>query len=413
MSGFGTHHATRSPLLWGGLIPPSPRSVHPGQRKTRCSVAEGRVSKDLSLKHVTLGNSDLLVSEACLGTMTYGQQNDEQEAHTIMSRAVDLGINFFDTAEMYPVAPKRETAGRTSTYIGSWLKTSSSKREDVIIASKIAGRTEVTTMKLQWLPANRSDPRGEEVMPRVDAKSIRSAVEGELRRLQTDYIDLFQIHWPDRYRPFFGKVRYRPENEWSPVPFEEQVQAMGNLIAEGKVRHWGLSNESTYGVTMMCITADKLNLPRPISVQNGYSLMDRNLENDLAETIAPSNFNLSLLPYSAAGGGALSGKYLNGARPKGARMSLFPDRYFRFLSDRSARATVEYGKIAREFGLTPVQLSYLFCKSRWFVESVIIGATTVEQLEENVNGFSLELPQEALDAIDGVHLKYSNPQNLD
>lgn len=188
---------------------------------------------------------------------------------------------------------------------------------------------------------------------------------------------------------------------------------MSSLIDEGKIRHWGLSNESTYGVTMMCCTADDMGVPRPISIQNSFSLIDRTFETSLAEACSPQNLDLPLLPWSAGGGGCLSGKYLDGKRPEGCRLSMFPERYFRFLTGRCEAAVRRYSEIAGEYGLTPMQLAYMFCKSRWFVGSTIIGATSIEQLDENTTGFALDLPPEALDAIDDVHLQYTNPQNLD
>lgn len=359
-----------------------------------------------ALKRVRLGDSSLQVSEACLGTMTFGQQNTEEEAHAQLAYAWERGVNFLDTAEIYPVMPMRETQGRTSEYVGRWLR--GMRREDVVVASKVSGRS----VGLAWVPANRTVPRGEEENPKLDRNSIRSAVEGELRRLQTDYIDLIQLHWPDRYVPSFGRQQYDPSNEWEAIPFEEQVAAIQELIDEGKIRHWGLSNETTYGVMQHCMAADKLGAQRPVTVQNQYSLVHRLFESELAEACAPSNLNIGLLPWSALAGGALTGKYLNGAMPEGARFSQFEGRYDRFNTPRMENAIKGYLKIAEEAGLTPAQLGYAFCRSRWYIPSTIVGATSVEQLKENLESF-VDLDEDILKAIDEVHIQFRNPSLTD
>jgi len=334
--------------------------------------------------------------------MTFGQQNTEAEAHEQLAYAKDIGINFLDTAEIYPIVPARETQGRTSEYIGTWLR--HQKREDTIVATKVAGRS----TGLEWVPANRLNPRDEERNPRVDKKSIVLACEAELRRLQTDYIDLLQIHWPDRYIPMFGESQYNVEKERECVPFEEQVEAMGQLIRDGKIRYYGLSNESTHGVAMHCITCDALGVPRPVSIQNQFNLLYRLFETELAEACSPSNFDLGLLPWSAMAGGALSGKYLDGAKDDKWRMNIWPWRYERFMTGGSKAAIAEYAKVAAQFNVTPAQLAYAFCKSRWFIPSTIIGATTMDQLKENMGSFNVELSPEAIAAIDDVHLRYRN-----
>ncbi|GMH40027.1 hypothetical protein BSKO_07931 [Bryopsis sp. KO-2023] len=398
-----------------GLVQPptiSKRALSSGlpkyvsRRRTVCSVAT-ETPKDVAMTYNKFGNSDLLVSEVSMGTMTFGSQNTEEDAFEQLSYAWDCGVNFLDTSECYPVMPQRETQGRCSSYVGNWMQTR--KRDEVIVATKVAGRSEVVT----WIPSTRTDPPGEEKTAVVNREAITNACEGELRRLQTDYLDLFQIHWPDRYRPTFGKVRYRPENEYESTPFDEQVQAMGDLIEAGKIRYWGLSNESAYGTIMMCLAADKLGVPRPISIQNSYSLLDRNFDSELAEVCSSKHFDMVLLPWSASGGGCLSGKYVGGVRPEGSRLSLLGDRYPRFFGDRVEAAISEYVKIAEEAGVTPTQLAYLFCKSRWHIPSTLIGATKMEQLKENISGFTTELSQETLDKIDEVHLKFTNPQNMD
>jgi len=339
--------------------------------------------------------------------MTFGQQNTEAEAHEQLSFAWDCGVNFLDTSEIYPVMPMRATGGRTSTIIGKWLR--GRARDTVVVATKVSGRSQ----GLEWIPANRTEPRGSESNPRVDAASIRAACEAELRRLNTDYLDLFQIHWPDRYVPGFGASRYQRKQERDYVPFEEQVEAMGRLIEEGKIRHWGLSNETTFGVTMHCLTADRLGVPRPVSVQNSFSLLHRSFETELAEACSPRHFNLGLLPWSAMAGGALSGKYLGGKADPNWRLEIWKSRYQRFRNDRALQATEEYARIAKEAGITPAQLAYAFCRSRDFIPSTIIGATTMEQLRENLGAFAVTLSEDTMAAIDDVHLRMRDPSQMD
>eukprot|EP00854_Cymbomonas_tetramitiformis_P009320 gene9320-11045_t len=239
--------------------PPGSACRVQGRHARALSTAHADVPS-LDLKYAKLGSSDLSVSE------TFGEQNTEKEAHAQLSFARDAGVNFLDTAELYPVAPRPETQGLTSTYIGTWLK--HQQRDKVVVGSKVAGRS----VGLDWIPANRSVPRG------------KAAVEAELRRLQTDYIDLLQIHWPDRYVPLFGRSQYLVENEGADsVPVQEQVAAIRELIEEGKVRHWGLSNETTFGVVKFCAAADALGAPRPITIQNSFSMVHRSFESDLAE----------------------------------------------------------------------------------------------------------------------------------
>jgi len=335
--------------------------------------------------------------------MTFGEQNSLKEAHQILELAWDKGINFLDTAEMYPIAPRRETQGLTSTIVGEWLK--QRDRSSVVVATKVLGHSD----RQQWVPASRYVPRGPEKVARVDRESIRAACEAELRRLQTDYIDLLYVHWPDRYVPAFGTHRYRLNRERSAVPFEEQVEAIGALIAEGKVRHWALSNETPYGVMSHVAAADAAGVPRPVALQQSYSLLHREAEGALAELCSPSTLGLALLPWSAMAGGVLSGKYLGGARPDGSRMALFPNRYTRFMSDRSLAAASRYAEIAAESGMTPAQLAYAFCGAQWFIPSTIIGATTVEQLQENIAAFSFKLDGGVLQAIDRVYLEHRDP----
>jgi len=396
------HHG--SPLRAPPAAARAPEPSGPPRARSAASAAPPTAA----MKRNKLGSSDLTVSEVCLGTMTFGQQNTEAEGHAQMSRAVEAGVNFFDTAEIYPIVPSRDTQGSTSRIVGTWLR-ARGRRDDVIVASKVAGKS----VGLQWVPANRTEPRGEERTPRPDGPSIVAACEAELRRLRTDYIDLFQIHWPDRYVPNFGKSQYRRGEERDATPFEEQVAAMGRLIDEGKIRHWALSNESTYGVAMHCTAADRLGVPRPVSIQNSFSLLHRSFEGELAEACSPAHFDLGLLPWSAMAGGALSGKYLDGAADPSWRQEIWPDRYQRFRNPRARQATARYAALARDLGVTPAQLAYAFCRTREFIPSTIIGATSMAQLEENLGAFAVELSDEALERIEEIHLDARNPSQLD
>jgi len=375
----------------------------------RLSQALAPIIPDVTLKQNTIGHSDLVVSEACLGTMVFGSQVQESDAHKIMDYGYERGLNFFDTAEMYSVPQTRDTHGNSSRIVGSWMK--GKKRDNVVIATKLCGRGK--SEMVGYVAANRTEPPGEASNTVVNLPNARAAVEGELRRLGTDYIDIMQIHWPDRYVPFFGETKYRPEREYDATSFEEQAAAMGELIKEGKIRYWGLSNETTFGTMAHCMAADKVGVPRPISIQNSYSLTHRSFDTELAEACSPSNLNIGLLPYFAAAAGVLSGKYLNNKKPEGARMQLWGSYLPRFFSDQMDAAIAEYVRVAEAAGMTGVQLAYLFCKSRWFIPSTIIGASTLEQMEENLLAFGFELSDDVLAAVDEVHLRYPNPQNTD
>lgn len=384
----------------------------------RCRAVEqaapvSAVPADISITQQPLGGSDLLVSNVTLGTMTFGEQTPEDEAHRMLSFAADTGINFIDTAEIYPVAPRRETAGATSRIIGSWLR--ARPRDGLVVASKVAGRSS----GLEWVPANRSDPRGEERAPVLDGPSVIAACEGELRRLGTDYLDVLYLHWPDRYYAGFGRSQYRVEKEWDYSPFSNLVAAIAQLLEEGKIRYWALSNETSMGVCMYCMVADALGVDRPIAIQNSFSLVHRSFESELAETCSRRHFNLPLLPWSALAGGALSGKYLDhppeGVAPAGptSRFSLFPDRYSRFTTLRVQRAAQAYADIAADCGLTPAQLSYAWVASRPFVGSTIVGATDTRQLASNLAFTGVQLGEDVLGAIDAIHLQRRNPSLVD
>lgn len=345
------------------------------------------------MEYRRLGTTDLDVSAICLGTMTWGEQNSEAEAHAQLDRALELGINFIDTAEIYPVPPRGETFGRTEGIIGSWLASRPGVRHRIVLATKVAGANNT-------LPHVRGGAR-------LDRKQITEAIEGSLRRLRTDYIDLYQTHTPDRGVAIFGRPAPLPDPQKDGVPIEETLDVLGDLVKAGKVRHVGVSNETAYGVMRHLRHAEKSGAPRVQSIQNVYNLLNRGFEAALAEVALRAN--VKLLPYSPLGMGVLSGKYLGGAWPPGARITLFRDRYKRYLNPRGVAATAAYVKLAREHGLDPAQMAIAFAVSRPFVLSVIIGATSLEQLERNIAAAALKLRPETLAAIEAIHADSPNP----
>ncbi|CAM9537248.1 unnamed protein product, partial [Discosporangium mesarthrocarpum] len=343
-----------------------------------------------------LGESDLVVSEVCLGTMTWGQQNTPEEAFAQLDLAFDtFGVNFIDTAEIYPVPTKPETQGQTDLAIAKWLKTR--KREDVILASKVAGRSGQTYL--------RDSGEG----PRVRKSDIVESVDKSLKRLGTDHIDLLQIHWPDRYVPMFGSELYNPENERDDdIPFEEQLRGMEEVVKAGKVRHIGLSNETPYGVCKMVEVAEREGLPRPASVQNSYSLLVR-ADTELggmAEVCSPRNANVGFLAYSPLAGGVLTGKYQDVENISStSRLNLFPGYMERYRNSLSDKAVNEYLKVATDTGLTGAQLGLAWVYSREFVTSTIVGATSVDQLRENLCALNCPITDPAFDTISNIYLR--------
>ncbi|MGS2742258.1 NADP(H)-dependent aldo-keto reductase [Halomonas sp. LS-001] len=336
-----------------------------------------------------LGKTGMEVSRLCLGTMTFGEQNTEAEAHEQLDRAVAFGINFIDTAEMYPVPPQANTQGLTERYIGSWLKQRST-RDDVIIASKVTG---------PGLDHIRGGPR-------LTRKHIHQAIDASLERLNTDYIDLYQLHWPERKTNFFGKLGYTHHEDENATPLEETLSALKELVDAGKIRAIGLSNDTPWGVMKSLELADRLDLPRVASVQNPYNLLNRTFEVGLAEIAHRED--VGLLAYSPLGFGVLSGKYLHGARPPKGRLTLF-ERFSRYTSSEAETATQAYVELAQQHGLDPAQMALAFVNTRSFLTSNIIGATTMEQLESNLASESLKLDDEVLDAIDRIHHQMPNP----
>jgi aryl-alcohol dehydrogenase-like predicted oxidoreductase len=322
--------------------------------------------------------------------MTFGEQNNEAEAHAQLDLAVAHGVNFIDTAEMYPVAPRAETVHRTESHIGTWLK--HQPRDKLIVATKIAG----PARGFSWIRNG----------PRIDRAHITAAIDGSLRRLQTDYVDLYQIHWPDRYVPMFGATSYDVTQERDSTPIAEQLQALTELVKAGKVRHIGISNETPWGVSEFVRCAEQLRLPGIVSIQNAYSLLNRTFESGLAETCRHAD--VGLLAYSPLAFGWLSGKYLADPKVHG-RITLFPGFGQRYNKPNVPAATQEYVRIAREAGLTPATMALAFARTRWFASSVILGATTLEQLRENLDSAEVMLSAEILERIETVHRLYPNP----
>lgn len=346
------------------------------------------------MKYHKLGNTDIDVSVICLGTMTFGEQNTEQDAFQQLDYAVSKGVNFIDTAELYSIPPKAETYGLTETYIGNWLK-KTGKRRDVVLATKVAGPAD------GWLPHIR-----DEKTRRLDRKNIEQAIDASLKRLQTDYVDLYQLHWPDRKTNYFGQLGYSHVEDDSCIEIEETLTVLADLVRQGKVRHIGLSNETPWGVMKFLQLAEKRDMPSVVSIQNPYSLLNRTFEVGLAEVAIREQ--AGLLAYSPLGFGVLSGKYLNGKKPQGARLSLYPD-YNRYSSPNAMSATEAYVELARQHELDPAQMALAYVNSRPFLTANIIGATTMPQLASNIASINLELSDEILQAIEQIHDQYPNP----
>lgn len=342
------------------------------------------------MQYRPLGTTGVDVSTICLGTMTWGEQNSEAEAHEQLSYAVDQGVNFIDTAEMYPVPPKADTMGLTEQYIGTWLK-ARQDRDQLILASKIAG----PGLDHCRDGASRHTP-----------DQIREAVDGSLRRLQTDYIDLYQLHWPARSANYFGKLGYRPKDNDIMTPIEDTLEALDKLVDAGKIRWIGLSNETPWGVMKFLQIASDRGWPRVQTVQNPYSLLNRTYEVGLAEV--SHREQCGLLAYSPLGFGMLSGKYLDDQWPEDARLTLY-ERFQRYLNDGGKTATAEYVAIARERGLDPAQMALAWVNTRPFLTSNIIGATTMEQLRSNIASIDVTLDEDTIKALEDVQARMPNP----
>jgi aryl-alcohol dehydrogenase-like predicted oxidoreductase len=343
------------------------------------------------MRYRKLGQSDLTVSKICLGTMTFGEQNTEAEGHAQLDMALDYGVNFIDTAEMYSIPPRAETYGKTEEIIGSWLK-KSGKRDQIILASKVIGQAD-------WMPHVRNGRAC------LDRKNLELAVENSLKRLQTDYLDLYQIHWPDRKTNFFGKLGYSYSQQKPPTDIEETLNALADLVKAGKVRTIGISNETPWGVMEYLKLSEKLSLPRIVSIQNPYNLLNRSYEIGLSEISYQEQ--VDLLAYSPLGFGVLTGKYIK-QQPKNSRLSLFAE-YKRYSNDNGIAATKEYVKLAEKNNLSATQLALAFINSRPFIGTNIIGATNLVQLKENIESTTIDLSDEILQEIDVIHQRYPNP----
>jgi aryl-alcohol dehydrogenase-like predicted oxidoreductase len=344
------------------------------------------------MEYRELGRSGVKVSAICLGTMTFGEQNSETDGHAQMDYALDRGITIFDAAEIYPVPPKPETQGRTESIIGSWLA-SRKARDKVMVATKVIGRT-----KMNWLRKDGSPGR-------QSRAQILEAVEGSLKRLNTDHIDLYQLHWPDRPMRIFEGLDY-VHKEGDSHSIEDILGVLGDLVRQGKIRFAGLSNETPWGVMSFLKAAENLSLPRIVSIQNAYNLVNRSFETGLAEIFYREQ--VSLLAYSPLGQGYLTGKYEGGALPEGSRKTLF-NRLGRYEMGNGPRAISAYVALAQTHGLDPAQMALAFAASRPFVTSTIIGATTLAQLETDIAGCLLRLSDAVIQDIEQLHLTYPNP----
>ena len=343
------------------------------------------------MNYKKLGNTDLKVSTICLGTMTWGEQNSQEEAFEQMNYAFEKGVNFFDTAELYAIPAKKETYGKTEEIIGNWFSLKK-KRDKIILATKISGPG------LSWIREGKNQ---------YGKKNINVAVEESLKRLKTDYIDLYQLHWPERNTNFFGKLGYehKDSKEWN--NFAEILNSLDVLVREGKIRYIGLSNETAWGLSKFIEISNNQSLPRIMSVQNPYNLLNRTYEIGLAEI---SIRELSgLLAYSPLAFGYLSGKYRNSKMPKGSRMELFGDYFLRYKTNNASKAIEEYYQIAKNYNLDFAQMSIKFCEIQSFMTSVIIGATTIAQLKTNIESVNVKLTNEILNEINDVHKLITNP----
>ena len=343
------------------------------------------------MKFKKLGNTNLDVSVICLGTMTWGTQNSEKDAFEQMDYSVNNGVNFFDTAEIYSVPPDSESFGKTETMIGNWFE-KRRNREKIILASKVAGP------RLDWVRGGENN---------YNEKNIGKAIDGSLKRLKTDYIDLYQLHWPERSTNCFGRREFqvnKDEAEWN--DFESVLKALEKFIKSGKIRYIGMSNETPYGLSKYLELSKNKDLPRMMSVQNPYSLVNRTYEIGMSEISIREK--CGLLVYYPLAAGALSGKYRGGQMPKNSRMTLFKG-WERMINPLAMKSYDEYYELAREYNMTMVQLAQAFVNSRPFVTSNIIGATTMEQLKENIGSIGRELTEEMMEKINLIHNNNPNP----
>ena len=348
------------------------------------------------MRYRKLGTSDLEVSVICLGTMTFGEQNSQQDGFAQMDYALERGVNFFDTAELYAVMPRRETYGKTEEILGNWFQ-ERKNRDKIILASKIASKSD----GLEWIR------RGSKYLG-FDKKNMNDAIDASLKRLKTDYIDLYQLHWPERKVPRFGELDYKHDpndNTWT--AFEEGLYNLNELVKAGKVRYVGLSNETPWGMMKFLEVSKQKGLPRMMTIQNVYSLVNRVF--DIANSEVSIRENCGLLAYSPLAGGRLSGKYIGGINPKNARYTLWPRRFSRHHTERGEKAIDKYVGLANKYGIAPSTFANSFVNDRPFVTSNIIGATTMEQLKENIDSIDIQLTDEIHSDIEEVHLTNPNP----
>ncbi|CNB82321.1 putative aldo-keto reductase [Yersinia ruckeri] len=344
------------------------------------------------MQYHRIPHCSLEVSMLGLGTMTFGEQNSEADAHAQLDYAIAAGVNLIDTAEMYPVPPRPETQGLTEQYIGSWLKARGC-REKIILASKVSG------------PSRGNDQPIRPGMA-LDRKNIRAALDASLKRLNTDYLDLYQLHWPQRETNCFGKLNYRYSNDTATVTLLETLEALNEQVRAGKIRYIGVSNETPWGVMRYLQLAEKHDLPRIVSIQNPYSLLNRSFEVGLAEI--SQHEGIELLAYSSLAFGTLSGKYLNGAKPADARNTLF-SRFTRYSSPQAQLAIAEYVVLAQKHGLDPAQMALAFVRQQPFVASTLLGATTLPQLQSNLDSLNIVLDEEILNELEEIHTRYTFP----
>lgn len=342
----------------------------------------------------TLGRTDLKVSLIGLGTMTFGEQNTEAEGHAQIDCALDHGVNLIDTSEMYAVPPRAETYGSTERIIGSWIR-QSGKRNRIVLCTKVAGPGHALGLTYVRNGGNT-----------LDRRNLVEALDGSLRRLQTDYVDLYQVHWPDRTTNFFGRLGYQHAEEDHETPIEETLEVLGDLVRSGKVRYVGISNETPWGLHRYLHLAHARGLPRVVSIQNPYNLLNRSFEIGLAEMAIKED--VGLLAYSPLGFGVLTGKFLEGARPPSARLVRW-SRFSRYSGPVAEQATTAYAAIARQHGLNPAQMALAFVNRQRFVTSTLIGATTSEQLETNLASIGVQLSDAVVQAIEDVHTRHPNP----
>ncbi|HGM6998476.1 TPA: NADP(H)-dependent aldo-keto reductase [Serratia marcescens] len=344
------------------------------------------------MQYHRIPHSSLEVSVLGLGTMTFGEQNSEADAHAQLDYALAAGVNLIDTAELYPVPPRPETQGLTESYIGSWIK-ARGNREKIVLASKVSGPVRGTDSSIRPQQA-------------LDRKNIRAALDASLKRLNTDYLDLYQLHWPQRATNCFGKLNYQYTDDKATVTLLETLEALTEQVRAGKIRYIGVSNETPWGVMRYLQLAEKHELPRIVSIQNPYSLLNRSFEIGLAEI--SQHEGVELLAYSSMAFGTLSGKYLNGAKPAGARNTLFT-RFNRYSGQQTQRAIAEYVALAKKHGLDPSQMALAFVRQQPFVASTLLGATSVEQLKINLDSLDVILDEDVLQALEEIHTRFTIP----